>query len=228
MRRWLLSVFLCCVSGMAFSQGAQYSATVTPYTSTPVVFTPPCAVGQSCVNYSTSMVQTGTFTVAPPLAPNLASQEIHGSIVSYSFFDGINTYSSSDADSRIFSFRVTTNGAGEIVSAGVILQKWLSGTNGAHISGDRLSSIIFGGLTRNNESCTSVGASSFTGVPDSCVTRVVDAGTSSGMHNASTTTWQGPVLVNLTVAVPTLSEWAMIVMASLMAMFAISRMRRQR
>jgi hypothetical protein len=35
------------------------------------------------------------------------------------------------------------------------------------------------------------------------------------------------VQVNQTVGVPTLSEWAMIIMASLMAMFAVARMRGQ-
>jgi hypothetical protein len=104
MKRWLLSVFLFCLSGMALAQVTQYSATVTPYASVNNFTAAPCPVGQSCVNFTTSMTQSGSFTVAAPLAPNLTSVDIHASVLSYSFSDGVNTYSSIDPSSRLYFF----------------------------------------------------------------------------------------------------------------------------
>jgi hypothetical protein len=63
--------------------------------------------------YSMSMSVTGSFTVAAPLI-SLSDQDITASILSFSFFDGIQTITSSNATS--FGFSVSTDAFGNLTA----------------------------------------------------------------------------------------------------------------
>jgi hypothetical protein len=63
--------------------------------------------------YTTSMNVTGSFTVAAPLI-NLSDQDITSSILSFSFFDGINTITSNNATS--YAFTVSTDAFGNLTA----------------------------------------------------------------------------------------------------------------
>lgn len=89
-----------------------------------------------CLDFTTAMSQTGSFTVASPLAANLSNVNMAGSLLSFSFADGITTYSSADPSVRIILFNVTTDGAGAITSSFISIDRWMNGTNGAHAPGD--------------------------------------------------------------------------------------------
>jgi hypothetical protein len=94
--------------GVATAQSTTYRlnsagnySSVTNYTN--------CPAGQTCANYTTSMTQTGSFTLSSPVGANLVNATI--TPTAYSFSDGINTYSNTDAGSRINHFKLTTNGS---------------------------------------------------------------------------------------------------------------------
>lgn len=219
MKKSLAFLLFWFVMGLANAQ-VTYAPTVANYT-TVTDFTS-CPVGETCTNYTTAMNQSGSFTVATALAPNLSNTNIAASVTSYSFSDGINTYSSANASDRIYRFTVTTDGAGNITSAQILLEKWLAGTS-PHSSGDKFSYISVGSLSVNNGTCTTVGAS-LAGIADSCLAE--GGGTGRSQASAPAASWVR-ITPSQPVSVPTLSEWAMIIMASLMAMFAFARMRKQ-
>ena len=62
-------------------------------------FKEPCAAGP-CANYPMGSRATGRFTTAAPLASNLTPVNILPQVISFSFSDGLNTYSSIDPNVR--------------------------------------------------------------------------------------------------------------------------------
>ena len=288
--------------GIALAQSTTYLVNSSGSYSSFLNFSS-CPAGQPCANFTTSMTQGGSFTVSSPLGTSLNNAII--TPTAYSFSDGINTYSNTDAGSRIHHFKVTTNGLGNITSTDIFLSRWLSGANGT--INDRVSFFVSSdGSSYNNDKCLIVSTS---GGLNTC-TGSVGNNTQTGFSRASgaTVTWSPPsytvggavsglgtgqsvVLKNnagddLTVnangaftfstaiisasayavtvgtqptnqtctvtngagtasgnvtnvmvacvsapaaeAIPTLSEWAMIFMASLMAMFGYTRLRSRR
>lgn len=221
MRKFIAIAFLLCVFGVANAQ-TTYTATVSSYTSVSNFIS--CPAGQTCENYTTSMSQSGSFTVSTPLAPNLLNSNIAAMVTSYSFSDGINTYSSTELDSRLNQIRVTTDGSGVITNAVINLVKWLSGANGSHVSGDRYSFILLGTQSVNNQTCNVV-ENSPEGDSETCFTSAGNQGASVALGGV--VTWSSAVASTAIQPIPTLSEWAMIIMASLMAFFAIRKVRSQ-
>lgn len=83
-----------------------------------------CTIG-TCADYNTTTNKvTGSFTVNAPLAANLALSDISAAVTSYSFNDGINTFTSTDPKARIHYFSLSTDGSGQIVSALIFLEQW--------------------------------------------------------------------------------------------------------
>lgn len=216
--RRFLPALLCLLTGLL--SGSVGAATYT-YTGGlyPAVanFTPPCSAGP-CADYSTSMRVTGWFTTAVPLATNLASQDVTSLVTSYSFSDGINTIASSDPNARIYlPFVISTDGSGNIVpaSSSLSVMLWETGT-APHNAADRLSYIdpTGGSNAVNNNGCATVGLS-IAGTPDSCSGITGDAAMSVADVPAGTWVFTNPSANPSTV--PTLSEWAVILLSLLLA-----------
>ena len=178
------STILCLLlAGLAWpALAATYTYTGANYTTT-VPFTAPCTVG-TCANYTTGMSVTGSFTTAAPLAANLASVNIAALVTSFSFNDGINTFSSANANSWIISFDASTDGSG-VPNGGmfIVLATWITGSN-PHTGADRYSQfeIDFSVDGINNLGCSTVGITN--GTADTCTA-------SPGSDNNSST-FTGP------------------------------------
>lgn len=116
----------------AFLQTSAWAATYTfigPTYTTLTPFTPPCAT-PTCGNFTAAMRQTGSFTTAAPLAPNLNTADISGLIQSYSFSDGLVQYNSGDAATRLAFAVVTTDAAGNIVGESIDIHHWQTASQG--------------------------------------------------------------------------------------------------
>jgi hypothetical protein len=209
-----------------------YVYTGPPFTSK-TDFTPPCGTGP-CGNYALGGRITGQFTTAAPLPPNLASPDAHALVTSYSFTDGVATYSSSNPNTRFSIFAISTNAAGNIIAANTEVQFQLWETGSApHTSGNRAAVLDAcsgscggqgGDNVANNFICTSVQAGAGGNIdPDTCAGGSGDGSTSAAHVTAgSTGTWT--TVTQQTSNIPTLSEWALILLSLLVVGFAVRGM----
>jgi hypothetical protein len=159
---------LLLVAGICFAPGlwaATYTYTGSPFSQF-TTFTTPCATGP-CADYPAGAMVTGWFTTASPLPPGLPVTGIY--VTSYSFSDGLNTYSSADPNSRVHSFMVGTDASGDIGAVHLAFSVWKTGS-APHAPGDRVSFMgtisgeVDAGL--NNLRCDSVGLAY---VADTCL-----------------------------------------------------------
>lgn len=200
-----------------FSPGlgaATYAYTGAPYTLV-VNFTSPCGAGP-CGDYVVGERVTGQFTTAVPLGSNLVNQNVFPSLTSYSFSDGLVTYSSANPNSRVDNFVVSTDAIGRIVAFDVVVMLWQTGSS-PHVAGDRVARFILSSPgvddTQNNAPCVAV-VTAPSGVPDACLFFTPDASTSYGDAIAHGSFSE---LGTPQAAVPALSGWATILLSLLMA-----------
>ena len=181
---------------------------------------------------------TGSFTVASPLPP-LNAADIGNLLVKYSFTDGINTYSSTDPNARVFLFWISTDSTGAIYSTNIVLERWKTGS-APHVPStgvpfpvpDRLSAISvnlwsFGVYERdqvvNDGVCTDI----FAG--DVCNDGSIEQPSfrsPSAMANGMGTFWTAAADVTATpAAVPTLSDIGLLALSAsvLLMLLAIKR-----
>jgi hypothetical protein len=197
--------------------GSNY-ATVVDHTT--------CTAG-TCADYSTSMSATGSFTTAAALPPNLSAVEITPLVTSYSFSDGLNTYTSSDPNGRVVEFRVSTDGSGAIVATGttITLHTWTTGSS-PHAIGDRFNELglrSIGDVASNNLTCAGVGTASSSGVPDSCLGIGGLITDSSNAFNFVAGAWVASVAA---IEVPTVSIWALTALGSIILAVGVGLLRR--
>ena len=135
-------------------------------------------------------------------------------MTSYSFSDGLDTYSSANSNSRVDNFVFSTDASGTITSWTVIIMSWQTGTS-PHAEADRLARFHLisstPDVTENNTPCAAV-VTAPSGVTDACVLFLPDGSTSFG-DALTSGTWtvlqQQPI--------PTLSKWAMLLLLVLTA-----------
>jgi hypothetical protein len=209
LKRALLVFAAFCVSpGVS---AATYVYTGAPYTLVQD-FIAPCGAGP-CANYALGEEITGQFTTAVPLAPNLSNQNVLPSVTSYSFTDGVDTYSSADPTARVDDFVASTDSSGNINAFDVMIIIWQTGTS-PHTAGDRVArfrvSSSFTDIAENDAPCVVV-VTAPSGVSDACVTFAPDGSTSFGdaiTHGAFSilaASAPGPI--------PTLSGWAVLLLS---------------
>jgi hypothetical protein len=204
-----------------------YNYTGTTYTN--ITNHSTSALG-SVGNYLNTMRVTGTLTTTGPLAANLASANVTAQITAYSFSDGLATFANSDSNTRLFNnFIVSTDAAGHITALEVAITRWQSG-GAPHAISNRMEWILISSGQTNvyhNERCDAIGISSV-GVADTCTSDTADSNSSSAAAIGAGT-WVGPVVGGGSgvAAVPTLSEWGMLVLVSLMAMLGIASTQRR-
>lgn len=214
MKRRLL--VLAGLGGLFLSIGVQAQTTTYTYTGAAwVLFTTftSCNAGP-CANYPPGSSATGQFTTAAPLPSNMPATDILPLMTSFSFNDGVNTYSSADSSVRVGNFNVQST---------IHLERWQSGSS-PHAPGDRVASFgfgPFGGIAQNNSACTSVGTAP-TGVADACATLAVDSSTSIA-QNILDGTWSRSFAA---VPMPTLSGLSIVLLALLTAVVALQLLRK--
>lgn len=200
----------------ALLQAGAWAAT---YTYTGPAYSPPdlhnftsCPPGTgNCGAYTTAMAQTGSFTTAAPLPSNLNSQDITAQLTSYSFSDGLTTYSSGDPQVTLVSVSATTTGG--VLDFSVHLVRWQ--TPAPHVIGDHLDQVLVTESGQHNAVCGNIQVNP---KGDSCGTSNAGGVFSSWIDASSTVgswtvTGLPPVATN---AVPTLGEWGLLLLALLM------------
>jgi hypothetical protein len=188
-------------------------------------FTAPCAAG-ICANFSLTMNVSGTFDV-PTLAANLLISDIAATVTSFSFSDGINTYSSADPDVRIYQFLVTTNASGALTSASIVLMRWLTGAT-PHTTADHMSVVNLIGTSANaynNAQCGVVGTAP-SGAIDSCTT-LAGVTPQRSFATGAILSYSGGGAPVAATPVPTLNEYALMLLATLVAGFAAWKSRKR-
>lgn len=147
---------------------------VTPAYTGFANYTPPCDASTTCQDYAAGSHFVGTFSTAAPI-PASFSGSIIGSLTSFQFADGVQTYADTDAATRVVWFDVTTDATGAITSQSITLQRWRDGAAGPHAVNDWYAEASFtnaGTLMRTNLRCATMSAG-----PDACLSAV--AGTTS-------------------------------------------------
>ena len=187
-----------------------------------------------CTPYTTAQRATLTLTFAAPLAPNLPAADRSADIISYTFSDGIRTTNGPGANAAIATAFIGTNAAGVPISYSLIFQRTpgppytvntLNDPN-AHI--DQVVLYPASSEAYHNFMCTSRVPPAQTAVtgPGVCDAQIYSAQSSRGLSAAPTV-----VTINgmaPAAAVPTLSEWAMILFATVLAGGAALYIQRRR
>ncbi|KRD22113.1 MULTISPECIES: IPTL-CTERM sorting domain-containing protein [Acidovorax] len=209
-----------------FVQASAWAATYTyagpPYSATNLHNYTNCIPGfGNCGTYTTAMAQAGSFTTAAPLPGNLNFTDITAQVTSFSFSDGLTTYSSSDPQVTLVSVMATTTGG--ILEFGVIVQRWQA--SAPHAVGDHLDqmNIHLGGS--HNAECQTVPVSTTQGAIMCGTTYVGDVYSSwhdtntGGVWTLAATPPAAPT------AVPTLGEWGLVLLAGLLAALGLRQRR---
>ena len=200
-----IAVGLGLVTGGAALADSTYSFVGVNYST--VTNNTTCTVG-TCASYTTSQHIVGSFTTTLPLGGGLVDFAI--TPASYSFNDGVNTIASSNPEARIYRFKVYTDGQGRITAARIIVSAWTTAT---HTTLGRSNGILINADSAvNNAGCSSVITSPESGVTDIC-NAAADSNTSFAQQSTQGV-WTSPAPS----AVPTLSEWALILLGSVLAL----------
>lgn len=222
MKKYL--VFLAAALLQAGTWAVTYTYTGPAYNASELHNFTACPPGMgNCGAYTTAMAQTGSFTTAAPLPSNLNSQDITAQLTSYSFSDGLTTYSSGDPQVTLLSVSATTTGG--VLDFSVDLVRWQ--TPAPHVIGDHLDQVLVTESSQHNAVCGNIQVNP---QGDSC--GVSNAGgVFSSWTDASSTvgswtvTGLPPVATN---AVPTLGEWGLLLLALLMISVGWMTMGRRR
>lgn len=217
----ILALCALLFASFAASAAATYTFTGANYDTT-APFTAPCATG-NCANFSLSMKTSGTFSGPTRLAPNLPGVDITAALTSFSFSDGVTTYSSTDPQVRVYQFIVTTDANSNITAVAILVERFQTG-GAAHVVGDRFDFINITGTgqvaAQHNFICTGVGVSPG-GTADSCIAAAGDASSSNASSAGA-----GVFAFGALAAVPTLGEYALLLLAAMMGIVGVAGLRR--
>src|SRR5262249_41661527 len=114
-------------------------------------FSGPCSVGP-CANFTGAMSPSGSFTIATALPANFVETDITSQLISFSFSDGLNSYTNTNSNVRIFAFQVGTDATGQIKNHFIYVEFWQTGSS-PHVIGNRFARIA---ITNINASFASV------------------------------------------------------------------------
>ncbi len=218
----LLALFVLLLASVPAS-AVTYSYTGSPYTVT-LDFTA-CVLG-NCANFTATDNVTVQFVTAQRLPANLVFSDIGPLVTSFTASDGLTTYATGDANVRVHTVTVSTDANGAVTDADITVERWQT-AGAVHALGDRFDffQITPGFITQafHNASCSGIGVSP-AGTADTCLAAVADTGISQGNGVASAPF--AILAIGIATQVPTLSEYALILLAALMALAAMASMRR--
>ncbi|WP_374036029.1 IPTL-CTERM sorting domain-containing protein [Brevundimonas staleyi] len=213
--------------GQAAAQTTRYVLTSEDYTAVLNTAATPCDLAP-CPTLTTNMKAQGSITFSAPLAPNLSSTSIPTSqVVAYHFEDGVTTYDKSDSRSRNPYVIVTTDGAGVVTDFSIAFHRWNVAPGTGDVTG-RLAFLDLRPTSVNvlaNSPCTAgPTTSAFNGETDIC------AGLGFGDDTVASQNIGGAVSFVLApiAPVPTLTEWAMILLGLMLAGGAVVMIQQRR
>jgi hypothetical protein len=210
MKKYL--VLLAAALLQAGAWAATYTYTGPTYSASELHNFTACPPGMgNCGAYTTAMAETGSFTTAVPVAANLNSEDITAQVTSFSFSDGLTVYASGDPQVTLMSVVATTTGG--VLQFSVTLLRWQ--TPAPHASGDHLDRMSLNQGGQHNAVCSDVGLNP---QGDQCY-----SSSAGGVFSS----WRNDDLVNgiwvasglpsvASTAVPTLGEWGLLLLATLM------------
>lgn len=233
-RRLALAIFAAAAVA-AFSPQAAVAQSTYTFTGAPydafVNFTA-CADG-NCANFTTAQFVTGSFQTSAPLPPNLVAADVMSLITAYSFNDGVTTYSSTDGQSYIRVVGITTDANGAVTRGGFSFARHRTATPTTtppgQPYGDPNTKIDFlningSGTTAAFHNMTCATRAALPQRADACATIYATDDGDSEATSSGTRLWVSPPPV-VVAAVPTMSEWAMILLGLMLAGFAALTMR---
>lgn len=216
-------------AGTAAAQATTYTFQSPLYTT--ITNSGGCTVGE-CATYTAAQRATVALTFAAPLAPNLTNADVSALVTTFTADDGIRTTTGPSAQSAISETRATTDGAGTVTDFLVWIQRTPGPPYPVNTPADpnsRASYVyldVAGGTTDvwGNALCVVRGAPSVGSPPHTCTLMVADADESEAGATGVITVSAAPAVA----PVPTLSEWAMILFALMLAGGAALMIQRRR
>jgi len=142
-------------------------------------------------------------------------------VISYSFDDGVRSTSSPNANAALAEFNIATDSAGLPLEYEIEVQRVAGPPYLVNVSNDpnsRVSSVIandFSMGVQSNYICNQRGGTF--SQPRYCLVGTPDAGYSSASTGVATVTVAPAAVPPTVMAVPTLSEWAMILFGTVLA-----------
>jgi hypothetical protein len=204
-------------------QAPAWAATYTFTGPTYTTVTPHAACGSPpCPDFDTTMYQRGSFTTAAPLAASQNNADISALITSYDFNDGITHYTSGGANDFLQLALVTTDAAGNVLTAAIVPVQWRGASHGVN---DRLNAMA---TSVNADSWSNAYCQTAGGPPGTCLQPMIDASSSRANVNAVGIWVTGaPVPAPSPAAVPLLGTEGLAALALLTGVFGMRRARRR-
>ncbi len=186
-----------------------------------------CPAGP-CQNYSRSSKVSGYFVTSERIPPNTWSVDVSDKVTHYHFTDGINTYSSSNPNSRISGFFVNTSSTGDLQASLISIQSWLTGT-APHTLGDRVSYMSLNPVTElmHNGGCLQTGQSPV-GTTDFCTNAGGGGGGTSRAYGPRTAFTASPASAIAAASVPSNSVLGLLTLSALLGAAGLVISRRNR
>jgi len=216
----LTAATLMLLASPALAQETRWVFRSSPYDM--VSNSPACSIGE-CSTYTTSQRVEVTLTFAAPPPPNLGFTERSASIQSYTISDGVRTVTGPSATTSINAVQYATNGLGNPIAWYISVAR-TPGPPYAVVDpldpNARVTLIHMGpsytpganAITYNNMICQDRSTTAQVANPNNC-------GTAFGDGSTSVASASGPMTLTVQRAapIPTMSEWAMILLAVLLA-----------
>lgn len=220
MKKYL--AFLAAALIQASAWAATYTYVGPPYSAANLHNYTNCIPGfGSCGAYTAAMAQTGSLSVAVPLPGSLNFTDITAQITSFSFSDGLTTYSSGDPQVTLVSVMATT--VGGVLDFDVTVQRWQ--TPAPHAQGDHIDTMSVHVAGGHNAECQTSPVLTAQGATMCGTTYVGDVYSSWHDSNAAGVWTLAAVPPAVPTSVPTLSEWGWILLAGLLGALGLRQRR---
>jgi len=212
MKKYL--VFLAAALLQAGAWAVTYTYTGPTYNAADITNFSSCPGGAGdCGAYTHAMAQGGSLTTIAPLSGNLNGADISALVTSFSFFDGLTTFASNDPQVTLIGVEATTTGG--VLQIIFNVQRWQ--TPAPHLQGDHFDGMVtMNSGSIHNFVCTGGPQQNPQGQTRCQAGAGID-GYASWVNPAPGGTWAVTGLPPVaSTAVPTLGEWGLLLLASLM------------
>lgn len=204
------------IAGQAAAQTTNYTLTSGLYDT--ISNSTTCTVGE-CTTFTSAHRATATLTYAAPLAPNLPHAEYSAGVIAYTFSDGVRTTTGPSPIATLYRVEFATDGAGVPIQPVISFERTPGPPYTVSDAGDPNSMVTYINflplrtVVGANTICSSRGPGMNPSPgPGSCNIVFGGAQASGAESNVP------PVVSVSTVEpVPTLSEWAMILLGLTLA-----------
>ncbi|MFC5346301.1 IPTL-CTERM sorting domain-containing protein [Brevundimonas staleyi] len=222
----LIAFGLALLAGSAAAQTTSYTFRGGPFTA--ITNSTTCTVGE-CGTYTGAHRATATLTFAAPLAPNLPTADRSADVTAFTFSDGVRTTTGPGALGSMQAVLFGTDAAGLPINFLVVLERTPGPPYAVGDPTDPNSRLSIVALAPNqsqgvtNAECSTRAPTAAGSSPGNCSIAATDSGSSTAIAMTPTI-----VTLGVPVAVPTMTEWAMILLALLLAGSAVLIVSRRR